>query len=236
MKKQVNYPKAILRGIFVFLFVFSGIVLQAQEESRAVSGFDKVSYSLPGQLQISQGSSESLLLKGDKNDLSEIITEVEGGELKIYTKEHGGHLGNVVVIVNLKNLKELSAAGSGNVIFKTGVQTSELEMNLSGSGSVECMDMKASKAEISLSGSGDINLGGVLNSELELNIAGSGNIKADDLQAKSGEVNLSGSGSAYVWITDNLESNIAGSGEVYYKGNPLLESSVHGSGSINSIK
>jgi hypothetical protein len=221
--------------IFASLFLSSGVSLLAQQENREVSGFNKIEYSLSGTLEISQGTTEKLVLKGDKDDLSKIITRVEDGKLKIYTKENTWPSGDIVVYVNVKALEELSVAGSGNAIFKTGLKTEEMEINLSGSGNIECMELIASEAEIHLAGSGNIELGGTLNERMEVHIAGSGDVNSENLQTQVCEVNISGSGSARVWVIDRLESNIVGSGNVYYKGKPLVDAETTGSGSTKPL-
>jgi hypothetical protein len=235
--------RKLIDNSMICSFCFIGLMsilpvanLQAQQEYRDVSGFDGISYSLSGNLEIAQGTSEKLMLKGDQDDLSKIITRVEDGKLKIYTKENTRIMGEVSVFVNVKDLHELSVAGSGNVVFKTGLKTSELGINLSGSGNIECMELIAAETEINLAGSGNIELGGIINGDSELNIAGSGDVDCENLQVTECEVNISGSGSARVWATDKLESNIAGSGNVYFRGEPLVNAKTSGSGSTKPIK
>jgi len=208
----------------------------AQEETREVSGFNSISYSLPGNLEIYQGKTESLIIKGNADQLKEVITEVEKGVLKIYTECHSGNkLSNLQVVVNLRDLNELSLAGSGVAEVKTRLKTDSLLISLSGSGSITCMELEAKSAEVRLAGSGNILLGGSASGEVEINIAGSGEISTENLQASEGEVNISGSGSAKVNMTDELVTKIAGSGNVLYRGNPRIDKSVSGSGSVKQL-
>jgi hypothetical protein len=206
-----------------------------QKEKREVSDFSQIGYSLPGSMEIIQSDKVSLVLEGDKDDLERIITRVEGKELKIYTKNSSSGLGQVKVYVTVTELEELSVAGSGDVTIKSRLKTDELEIQLSGSGNIQCEDLEANEVDIDLAGSGDILLGGVAENELEINIAGSGDVKAEDLQTKAADVNIAGSGSVKVWATDELESNIVGSGSVYYKGNPLVDAETMGSGKTKPI-
>jgi hypothetical protein len=236
MRKKIITRKIVAICLIAFICSFYSNILIAQQENRPVSGFTEISYSIPGKLEIYQGKTESLILKGDPSDLEKIKTEVEGSELKIYTKNNTGRLGEVEVIVTVADLKELSVAGSGNVVFKTGLVTSDFEISLSGSGDISCMELSVNSAEVNLAGSGDIRLGGAAKEALEINIAGSGDVKAEELQVSKCEVNISGSGSVNVWVKETLESNIIGSGNVYYKGNPRIDSSVTGSGSTKPLE
>lgn len=217
------------------LFIFSSATLLSQEEKREVSGFNEISFSLPGELIIEQGNTESLVIRASDEDLQKIITKVEGDHLKIYTKQGSNRLGKVTVLVTVKELSELSLAGSGDVQIKGQLKTQELEISVSGSGDVSAMDVRAREMEISLAGSGDVELGGALSNELEISIAGSGDVDASGLQAQEVEVSIAGSGNARVWAEESLEVSIVGSGDVYYKGRPLVDSSSTGSGSTRPL-
>jgi hypothetical protein len=223
-------------GILSFLLVllFSTAVLYGQEEKREVSGFNSISYALPGTLEIVQGTNESLVLKGNKDDLERIITKVEGDNLKIYTKSHSANLSDVSIFVTVINLNELSAAGSGDIRIKDVLKSTEFEMSLSGSGDLNCSRLEASGVEISLAGSGDVTIAGKVN-EVEISIAGSGDVKADGLESEEAEVSIAGSGSVKVWAVKKLETSIVGSGDVYYKGNPLIDAETVGSGSTKAL-
>ena len=215
-------------------FIFTSVQLLGQEESRDASGFTAISFALPGSLEIVQGSSESLVLKGNQDDLDKIITKVDGGTLKIYTKPHVSNLSQVNIYVTVRELKELAVAGSGDVFIKNVLKSDDFELSLSGSGDVTCDKLEATALEISLAGSGDVSIGGKVK-KVEISIAGSGDVKAEELESEDAEVSIAGSGDVKVWATKKLESSIVGSGDVYYKGNPLIDADVVGSGSTKSL-
>ncbi|MBA7545445.1 hypothetical protein ES705_37813 [subsurface metagenome] len=216
-------------------FLLASTDIKAEKENREVSNFTKIGYSLPGDMEIVQGSEVSLILDGDKEDLEKIITKVEGNKLKIYTRNNTSGLGDVKVFITVVKLEGISVAGSGDVKVKTKLETEELDLDLSGSGSIQCEDLVANVLEVNIAGSGDVFLGGIAEKELEVNIAGSGDVRAENLKTKEAEVNIAGSGSAKVWVIDELETNIVGSGDVYYKGNPVVNAETIGSGSTKSL-
>ena len=224
----------------IALILMAGILLVsnavfAQQESRNVYDFTEVSYALPGRLEITQGNKEQLILIGDKDDLERITTKTEGNELKIYCKENNVRLGDVVVKLTVTDLKELSVAGSADVEFMNEFSTHKFEVELAGSGNIECKTIKVESLELSMAGSGDMIFGGKVNDGLEIEIAGSGEIDCSNLEAKNVEVEIAGSGEAKVWATEKLDSEIMGSGDIYYKGNPRVESSVAGSGKTHTL-
>ncbi len=218
----------------VLIFAGSNLVF-AQTEERNVSGFDEISYSLPGKLIIEQGNTESLRIKADKDDLEKIITKVEGDHLRIYAKNGNYHMNDVEIFVTVKELEAISLAGSGDVIVKGDLKTEELKVSLSGSGDVTVASLTAEEVDASLAGSGDIRLGGKLSSELEISIAGSGDVDASELQVQEADVSIAGSGNVKVWVEEDLDVSIVGSGNVYYKGRPIIDASSTGSGSTRPI-
>ena len=237
MKKSISFlgNKKTILLVFLASLLISPAVF-AQKEKREISDFTEIGFSLPGQLEIIQGSKVSLAIEGSKEDLEKIISKVDGDQLKIYRRNnHASGLGDVKVFVTVVKLNKLSIAGSGDVIFKSKLITGELEISLSGSGDIQCADLAADELEINIAGSGDIVLGGIAKEELEINIAGSGDVKAENLETKMAEVNIAGSETAKVWASEELETNIVGSGDVYYKGKPLVNAETMGSGSTKSI-
>jgi hypothetical protein len=235
MKTEIlNYRKFISLTLVAILLLSLSQVISAQQK-REVSGFDKISYAISGKLEITQGSKEELLLVGDADDLAKITTRVEGNELKIYTKDNNTRLGEVKVMVTVKNLNGLSVAGSGEVEFKSDLNTGDFSLELSGSSNITCPTILAKGVKINLAGSGDIKMGGKLEKGLKISIAGSGDIDCSNLEAKEVQVDIAGSGNTRVWATDKLETNIVGSGSVYYKGHPLVDSETTGSGSTKPL-
>jgi hypothetical protein len=230
---QLTIRKSFFVVSLAFLLISPAIY--GQKEKREVLDFSKIAYSLPGTLEIVQSDKASLALEGDNEDLERIITKVEDNKLKIYTRKGSNGLGNVKVYVSVVELSDLSIAGSGNVIVKSKLKTNDLDLELSGSGNLQCEELMAKEVDLDLAGSGNIFLGGVAENEVEINIAGSGDVNAENLKTKEAEVNIAGSGSVKIWVTDELESKIVGSGDVYYKGNPLVDAETMGSGSTKPI-
>ncbi|MBN1598577.1 MAG: DUF2807 domain-containing protein [Bacteroidales bacterium] len=214
----------------IIAFCFISVTAYCESEEREISEFSEISYFLPGNMILKQGSSVSLKLEGNQDDLDKIITKVVDGNLKIYTKNHTTKLGDVKIYVTFVELGAISIAGSGDVYFTTPLNAEEIEMNVSGSGIIKCPELRAEEVELNLAGSGDITVGGSKVEEMEINIAGSGGVDASDLEASEVEVNIAGSGSVKVYVSGELETNIVGSGDVYYKGNPVIDAETTGSG------
>jgi len=210
---------------------------QDKKEKRDVPAFSEVSLSIAADLHLKQGSGHSLVLEGDEDVLEDIVTEVRGSELKIKLNRpfNFRNMGRLTIYVTMEQVEELSVSGSGQIEAETPIQTSELSLNLSGSGDINIGELQANELDASISGSGDIRLAGKSNlDEMELDITGSGDFHGEDLQADEADIDISGSGTCRIHAVNELEVSITGSGKVRYKGNPKVNASISGSGSVSS--
>jgi hypothetical protein len=182
-------------------------------ENRTVSGYDSISLSGTGKLEIEQNGSEALSITADDNLMQYLTSEVKGHRLVLEVKS-GYNLSpskQIVFKVGAKDLKEVACAGDTNATLK-GVHTNELKL--------------------SIAGSGDISAEGTADSQ-EISIAGSGKYVGGGLKSKDTKVNVAGSGDAVLAVSDNLDVSIAGSGSIKYYGDPKIKQSVVGSGTID---
>lgn len=234
--------KKIVAIFALFAFILSGSMVFAQKtETRDVGSFESISLSIHAKVFISQENSTSVKIKGDADDLEEIITEVEDGTLKIKRKKNkswgwNDSFKNIEVYISSSQIKNLSISGSGDMVSKSPIKTSNAKYAISGSGNIFIEDLSAENVECHISGSGDMNLKGDGLQELEIHISGSGNVNADYLKSENVDVHVSGSGDCKVYATKKLTARVAGSGDIYYRGKPeSLDSKSAGSGHIKSI-
>ena len=196
----------------------SGLFAQGRE-TRSVESFTKVAFRTPGKLYIRQGSTQKVEIEGKKDIVKEIETEVEGTKLIIGKKGKWSDWGwgnddQITVYITVTKLEGLDVAGSGDAIGETKFTTDNVNLSVSGSGSLK----------IEVAASGDINA----------DVSGSGNM---DLKgsAKTLESDVSGSGSIdfELAVVDNIDFSISGSGKIAGSGSAkYVKTSVTGSGKI----
>jgi hypothetical protein len=211
-------------------------VLQAQSEKRNVGAFNAISMGVPGDLYITQGNQVSLEVKGDSDDLEDLITEVRNNTLVIKYERTGWNFGRdrITIYVTTPEISGISLGGSGKVISQNSLQSDRLDLSVSGSGKME-LQVEADEIEASISGSGNMTISGDAD-EVQLTISGSGNMDAEELIADKYEVRISGSGRSRIHVGDQLDAKISGSGSVYYKGDPdKVISNVSGSGRVKKL-
>jgi len=206
-------------------------------ENRPVSGFTKVQLDGIGDLSITMGNTESLVVEADENLLPYIITEVKGGTLIIRMKEDI-RLVNMISDVNYtltaKSLESFELNGLGNITLAP-LNTQALTINLDGSGSITVDELVADGFQANLNGLGSLTVsGGKVNAQ-DVTLAGAGSYQAGDLESETASISLTGLGSATVWVTGTLDAELTGAGSLDYYGKPQATVNDTGLGSINSL-
>ncbi len=203
------------------------------QEDRPVTNFTSVEADGFMNVYLTQGTTCKVSLEGESNILEYIKTRVEGEKLIVSTL-HNINLSTTKklnIYVTLAQLKEITLAGSGDIIGKTPLTSTDgIKFSLAGSGNIRA-EVDAPTLESTLAGSGDMSLHGTTR-DVKVMIAGSADFKSLNLKAENGDVTIMGSGSAYLFASVKLNVTIGGSGDVIYKGDPSISSHIAGSGSL----
>jgi hypothetical protein len=184
------------------------------EEERPSAGFDGVRLDAEGQVLLTQGEPERLVIEAEDNMAHELRTTVIGGKLVIRTRRGVELEPTLPITYHLwaADIRSIDIDGSGSVfggeltsddlrlsidgsgeIGLEKVRAGTVSMGIDGSGSVVLPDLQASVVQASVDGSGDIELIGWVDVE-HVDIDGSGTYTALELRARSGRVGISGSG------------------------------------------
>ncbi len=209
----------------------------AGKEQRDIKGFSRVSFGIPGNLQISIGKEFSVVLEGDRDDIEEVSTRLSDDKLVIRYKNLRFLTNDEVnVYITVPELNGLDLSGSGKAEVIDPVRSESLDLLVSGSGRLITSEVNVQNLGCKISGSGNITIGGGKVSDAEVFISGSGSMNGDAVNVESMEVNVSGSGNCSCFVTGSLEANVSGSGNVYYTGNPDVEVKISGSGHVREKK
>ncbi len=182
-------------------------------ETRNVSGFTGVRLAGSGDVDVTLGPVESVIVEADDNIVPLIETTVSVGKLII-------------------RVKSLTSIKTTNRIHVTVVAKSLDELTLGGSGSIHASGMTGPSLVVALPGSGDITVTGTT-SHAMITLLGSGNIYCDGLKAKSVSAQIMGSGEITTYAEESLDASIFGSGNIHYSGEPAqITKNIKGSGMI----
>jgi hypothetical protein len=225
------------------------------KETRNVGNFTKIAFRIPGKLYLRQGNTQKVELEGSREVLSKVETEVEGSKLVIEMPGKWNWRDNdekITVYVTVKDLQGASVGGSGDIIGETKFSTGDLDLNVSGSGSLKIEVDAKGEVDADVSGSGELNVSGsaksfnsdvsgsgrvVMNMDLsgraDLGVSGSGKIEARG-RAQESVTAISGSGRVLGadFEVARCEVRISGSGNVEVNVKEELDANISGSGSV----
>jgi hypothetical protein len=198
----------------------------------SVGNFTQVEVAGPMDVVLAQGPAAARVV-ADENLLEYIIIEQRGNTLYVHVRKNINlrPKAGMKVYVTAPEYRGLQVTGSGDVTGQGRITGDNLQIELTGSGSVT-LDLDMPKVRAEITGSGEARLSGATR-ELETEINGSGSIAAYELKSEETHVDIRGSGDAEVYASKLLEIDIAGSGDVSYKGAPNVNQSVHGSGNVH---
>jgi len=204
---------------------------------RNTSDYDGLAVAGWFDVDLVDGKEGALTITGEENLLEYIITEVENGKLVIKV-EKGVNLkpsnssDGIRITVPVETIDAVSMSGSGDIVGKKKIKTSNFTTAMSGSGDIT-LNIDADSLTAAMSGSGDMNLSGRAQ-DFEATISGSGDIKAYELEAVNVSATVSGSADIKVTANKIIKARVSGSGDISYRGNPeKVDTKTSGSGDIS---
>ena len=204
------------------------------KEERTVSNFTKLDVGGAFKIYLSQGDQEKLLIEADKDEMGEIVTEVIGNKLKIYTKSGwGGRYHDMSIYLTFKDLEYIDFSGAVEVIGENVLAFSELEMDVSGAAEID-MEMKAERFEAEFSGASELDFRGTCKIGY-IELSGATEIDAEGLEFQDLNIELSGASDAKVWATGTLKIDASGASDIRYKGSPKVSIDESGASSVKPL-
>ena len=208
-------------------------------QDRHLSGFSAVDVEGSFDVYITQGSAESVTVDAPADIMDHVVTEVNGGTLRIKDKRNNGWGGSwnnnhkkVIVHVTVRDINAIGITGSGDVYFKDGLRAERLKIRVSGSGDA-AGKIEVKTLDCSVSGSGNIKISGHAD-DSNVSVSGSGDYSGRGLPTTSTSVQVSGSGNASINASSSITAAVSGSGDVRYTGGEQhVIKSRSGSGDIS---
>lgn len=210
--------------------VGSGKVVTA---SRSVGAFTRLELNCSADVTIAFGPQQEVTLEGEDNILPLIDTRLANGTLIIEAKPDANFSNKKPLIVHIVApvLTSIHDTSSGQV--EMGAWTVDnLELSVSGSGSIKIASLDTPALIARLSGSGNITIAGGKSKNQTITASASGDYDALAMESVKVNAIASGSGNVSVWVTGSLSASVSGSGSVRYYGSPAVDQSDKGSGSV----
>lgn len=148
----------------------------AIEKSYDVSGFNGIDVSGGFDVILSQGESESVVLRAQENLYEYIHVEVDNGILRIYTKNNLWPTRPLEARIMFRDINRLNVSGGGDVTAETIIKAADLDINMSGGGDLET-NVNADDLSCHISGGGDANINGSA-AKINIQMTGGGDLES----------------------------------------------------------
>ncbi len=206
-----------------------------QREVRAVAPFDSVALDVPGELLITQGDAESLVVEAEPRLLPQLRTRVESGTLVIGVMGSMQTSAPIRFHVTLRTLALLRADGAAEVQIGP-LRTPALAMQLAGSSRARVAELAADRIELLLEGSSELQVqhGQVRRQQVQIDDAA--RYDAAGLRSDEAQVEVRGSGQAKLHAAQRLDARISDSGQLRYAGSPRLTKRLSDAAELVAIR
>ncbi|MDQ4088597.1 MAG: DUF2807 domain-containing protein [Pseudomonadota bacterium] len=200
-----------------------------------VGTFDRVALAGSPDVIVTVGGPPSVRAEGDAEAVEELEVRVEGGELRIGRRGHGGwswssRKGGVTIHVSAPALTAAAVTGSGNMRVDR-VEGQSFSAAVTGSGNLTLGAVRVQQASFVLTGSGNVRAAGSA-AQAQVSVTGSGNAHLDGLDTQSADLRVRGSGNASLRATQTASVSLRGSGNVGISGGARCSIDKRGSGDV----
>lgn len=237
MKKYI--PLAL---IIIALIAISGCIGQnttgsgnVTNETRNASNFNQIDLNGAGEIILTQGNNESVIIEAEDGLMPYITTGVNNKKLSInFNAGMPVPTKPVKIYITVKDLNTINIAGAGKINSEL-LKVRDLTLSINGAGEANLNGLNANSFKSTISGSGKITASGSASNQ-NINIEGSGEYNAKNLTSKTTSISIDGAGKATVNVLNNLDVLITGSGTVDYIGSPKVTQKINGAGNVNKIQ
>ena len=159
-----------------------------------------------GDVKLVQGGEDSVFIEGDEEAQGAARLDVEDGVLRV--RPSGAwkfwRSKQLMITVTARDLKRIEISGAADVVAAEPVSVKQIEVRISGAGSVRLDKLKAEKLEVSIAGIGSAQAAGSADT-LQVRISGRGAYLGENLASKFATLSVSGAGDVKVWATKELD-------------------------------
>ncbi|MDR3575779.1 MAG: DUF2807 domain-containing protein [Anaerolineaceae bacterium] len=225
----------LLSGCSYNMLIGSGVLTTNTRDS---SGFTAITLEDCGELDITQGSVDSLTIQAEDNLMPFIKSEVKDARLTLglrpnYQVNSIQNTLPVKYFVSVKNLREIVLSGAGKIITH-GISANTLNVIETGPGSIRLDQLQAKELDLHLNGKGSTQVSGQVDLQT-VEVGGPGEYDGDNLDSSYASVDVNGSGAATVWVKNALNVLLNGKGSTHYFGNPVLHVDNSGAGVVQAM-
>lgn len=250
-----NWEERALFATTAFV-LYASLSAVANADVTSVEGleFSRVQLVGSNELELTQGDSNKLKIRGDGDALTPPPFVIQDGALRLGVTPGGGSVTDLKFKLTATAITALLLEGSGDIYVKPlsvedllisvdgsgeirmfDINARDLELRVVGAGAIQAVNVSARNARLNLKGSGDIQLGRLEADAIKTHIAGSGDVLLqDEGSARHLDVGLMGSGDIDLkgLVATEAKVVIMGSGDTIVRVTDVLEAEILGSGDL----
>jgi len=228
---------SLIGGLIAAAALAAATAAHAERRDYPVANITGLMSSIPLDLEIVQDDRESLTLDGDDGQIAEIEVVMEGGTVRIRSKQRSiDWRRNARGVLHVKQIDSMHLAGTGSM-RSASIRAGDLKTVISGSGKIQLRRLDATNVNVVVSGSGNVDLGSGRVENVSITVTGAGDVTAGKLRADGGKVAITGAGTTTLWPEKTLSVSITGVGTVRYYGDPqITDRRVAGVGNVKRMQ
>lgn len=217
-----------LNCTYVFAEKGSGKVVK---QERKVGSFNEIDISSAFTVYLKQGNKDELVVEIDENLQDNVISEMSGETLKVYTEGNIKSTTKMNLYITFKMIDEIDISGAVKVIGENKMNFRNLDFDASGASEVK-LELDVAEIRMDLSGASDIKLIGK-GEKFKIDCSGSSDVNAPKFEVDYCNIEASGASEVVIFVNKELVVEASGASEVKYKGNPIIDVDVSGASEIN---
>lgn len=197
---------------------------------RDVTGVDRVSVAVAGDIEIRPGSNDHLEVIAEQSVIDALDITVDGNTLSIASRAGFRTQRSITFRLSLRRFSALTSDASGDALVE-GFRSPVVTITQAGTGDIRLNRLQADTLTLDMPGSGMIHASGQ-GERLISRIEGAGEIDAAGYAVTRADAAIDGSGLIAVHAAQQLTARIDGAGDITYDGSPTVHQSITGVGSI----
>lgn len=211
--------KTIITSI-ISLFLVSQLF--AQTVTRELDGFNFLQVKNALEVELTQGETNTVSIIGiSEADAEKVKTEIQNGELAIYTDGKIKNKDGLIVKLTFSNLRGITQSGASEITSTNAIQSDKF--SIKGSGAIEAdLKLEVNDLNLDFSGASDIKLSGSANN-FDVKLSGASDLKASEFMAKNVKVNVSGASDLKIYASESVTGRAGGASNINVKGNPPVK-------------
>jgi len=185
-----------------------------------------------GEVDIISGNKQKLTIKGEPERIEKVETTLKDSQLRIEDLYTGKKTSKLKFIIEVKELKSLTVAGSHAVTIQS-LKNKVFSLNLSGSNAVTAQ-LETDQFSLDANGSNAITINGSADMQ-KLTLSGSTNYNGKNFRSKYAHVLLSGSPLVTLNVQKKIFGQADGNSQIHYVGNPIIAVQTSGISSTKKL-